>query len=340
MNVMLSVSLIRDVILPRVCRTYYDYWRPDEVKVILLAESHAHTNQDRAFDGPKFNRTLLKDAYDGPCDFISLVYCLAYGENESLTPSMKDKNNKGTTQFWTLFAAIDRGVDHVAPCKPGKDFASPFAADVLKGGGLPFEERLRAKLKILENLKRRGIWLLDGTYISITASSNNLVIYPHFIVQLVPSCAKSQYLAGTVSCFISCSSLLFICLTMKKLFDFMFIVSQPQKYRRSSISNEVHRMQKARPPLGLKAPSLVLSWELYTKHVIRKVAEEGHLKLLIPIGMEVELAVTRQRMDEAISVCAGAEVTNTFPAPNAWITGGYGPWHAKLQQLVEKAAPA
>jgi hypothetical protein len=84
----------------------------------------------------------------------------------------------------------------------------------------------------------------------------------------------------------------------------------------------------------------VLSWELYTKHLIRQVANEGHLKLLIPIGMEVELAITRRRMDEAISICEGAEVASTFPAPNAWITGGYGPWHAKLLQLVEKAAPS
>lgn len=116
-------------------------------------------------------------------------------------------------------------------------------------------------------------------------------------------------------------------------------VSQPQQYTRSSISNEVHRLQKARPPSQLKAPSLVLSWELYTKHLIRQVAKEGHLKLLVPIGMEVELAITRRRMIEAVSVCEGTEVSDIMPAPNAWIPGGYGPFHAKLQQLVEKAAP-
>ena len=102
--------------------------------------------------------------YDGPCDFISLVYCLPYGENESLIPGMNDKNNKGTTQFWTLFAAVARGVDYVAPCKTGKAFASPFAADILKGGGLPVGERLKAKVNILRDLKRRGIWLIDGEH--------------------------------------------------------------------------------------------------------------------------------------------------------------------------------
>lgn len=150
------------------------------MKVILLAESHAHTEKGRAFNGPKFDDTLLKDIYEGPKDFISLVYCLAYGENESLTPSMKDKNNKGTTQFWTLFAAIARGVDHVAPCRTKKEFASPFAADVLKGGGLSVVERLRAKVEILQDLKRRGIWLLDGAY-------HTEIVSPHLFVSFLTS---------------------------------------------------------------------------------------------------------------------------------------------------------
>jgi hypothetical protein len=167
----------------KLARKYYDYWRPDKVKVILLAESHAHTEKDRAFNGPKFNNTLLRDVYEGPCDFISLVYCLAYGENESLIPCIKDKNNKGTTQFWTLFAAIARGVDHVAPCRTRKEFASPFAADVLKGGGLSVEERLKAKVKILQDLKRRGIWLLDGTYRNSHPAFAN--IFSHFILPIL-----------------------------------------------------------------------------------------------------------------------------------------------------------
>ena len=166
------------------------------MKVILLAESHAHTEKGRAFNGPKFNDTLLKDVYEGPCDFISLVYCLAYGENESLTPSMKDKNNKGTTQFWTLFSAIARGVDHVAPCRTKKEFASPFAADVLKGGGLSVVERLKAKVQILQDLKRRGIWLLDGTFRNFIAAFAN--IFSHFTVPEY-IIFQSQSLVGTVS---------------------------------------------------------------------------------------------------------------------------------------------
>ena len=223
---------------------------------------------------------------------MSLVYCLAYGENESLHSGndVIDKTNKGTPQFWTLLAACARGVDYVAKTAATtstktKVFSSPFASDLLKGGGLPVEERLQAKLKVLEDLRSRGIWLLDASI-------------------------------------------------------FGWYISQPQEYSRSSVTGEVHRKQKNRPPKELKIPSLVLSWELFTKHIIKEVADEGHLKLLIPIGMEVESALTRKRMEDVVvggTRSTTAVVSDTFPAPNAWIPGGYGPFHAKLAALVNEA---
>ena len=242
-----------------------------------------HNGKDRALDGPGLDKDIL-NAYVGPREFISLVYCLSYGENESLTAKMTDKTNKGTPQFWTLLAACARGVEHIACAQ--KPSSSPFATDLLKVGQLSVEERLQAKLEVLENLRRRGIWLIDTSV-------------------------------------------------------FGWYISQPQAYTRSRISNEVHRKQKSRPPSELKVPSLVLSWELFTKHVVREVADEGFLKYLVPIGMEVEAAVTRRRMEDAIKSQKSeeAQVADTFPAPNAWIPGGYGPFHAKLATLVNEAAP-
>ena len=236
---------------------------------------------------------MLQDRYFGPREFVSLVYCLAYGENESLHSSGDDvihKTSKGTPQFWTLLAACARGVDYVAKTAATsttkkKVFSSPFASDLLKGGGLPVEERLQAKLKVLEDLRSRGIWLLDASI-------------------------------------------------------FGWYISQPQEYSRSSVTGEVHRKQKNRPPKELKIPSLVLSWELFTKHLIKEVADEGHLKLLIPIGMEVESALTRKRMEDVVvggTRSTTAVVSDTFPAPNAWIPGGYGPFYAKLAALVNEA---
>jgi len=264
-------------------RRYYNYWRPKETKVILLAESHQFTTKDRALRGPGLDKGVLQNTYAGPRDFISIVYCLAYGENDALEGRMKDKANKGTPQFWSLFGACSRGVDHVAITNSRNTFSSKFAADLLKGGQLPLEERLNAKLRVLEDLRDRGIWLLDASV-------------------------------------------------------FGWYMSQPQEYSRSPISNEVHRKAKARPPKELKKPSLVLSWELFTKHIIRDIAEEGHLKLLIPIGMEVEAALTRERIEASIGK-SEARVSECFPAPNAWIPGGYGPFHRKLAALVDEAAP-
>ena len=83
---------------------------------------------------------------------------------------------------------------------------------------------MKAKLEVLEDLRSRGIWLLDASI-------------------------------------------------------FGWYMSQPQAYSRSSSSGEVHRKQKSRPPKELKIPSLVLSWEMFTKHLIREVADEGHLKV-------------------------------------------------------------
>ena len=135
---------------------------------ILLAESHAFTTSERALNGPKFG--ALRDTYFGPRHFISLVYNLSYGENDSLEDGLQDKNNKGTPQFWTLFAACSRGVHFQPTVGSKKAVNATFAADILKGGGLPVEERLKAKLQVLTDLKERGIWLLDasifGWYIS------------------------------------------------------------------------------------------------------------------------------------------------------------------------------
>ena len=55
------------------------------------------------------------------------------------------------------------------------------------------------------------------------------------------------------------------------------------------------------------------------------MAKDGHLKLLVPIGKEVVNALSRERIEEAVRVDSGSKVTvsETLPAPNAWIPGGY-----------------
>src|SRR6266516_1132984 len=71
-----------------------DLWKPEKVRVVLLAESHAHTSQNE-FDTPWHTPDNM---YQGK--FVRFVYCLANGETE-LAPSIRD--NKGTSQFWKIF---------------------------------------------------------------------------------------------------------------------------------------------------------------------------------------------------------------------------------------------
>jgi len=56
---------------------YYEYFRPEKVKVILLAESHVYTDEDVSKHGPIIGTDeLSNDEYDGPRPFVALVYCL------------------------------------------------------------------------------------------------------------------------------------------------------------------------------------------------------------------------------------------------------------------------
>jgi len=273
----------------KIARAYYDYWRPRKgnIRAILLAESHSFTETKRALS-TGLSPQLLPH-YLGPRNFIQLVYCLAYGENDALhNADVAGGPNAGTSQFWTLFAACSRGTDYI-PSQVAQNLLAtsknPFALDVLKRGGLNVEDRLSAKLAILNDLKARGIWLLDVSIIG-------------------------------------------------------WYISQPQKFRRSKKTQEIHRMAKARPPKDMKAPSLILSWELYSKHLLREVAEEGALRLLVPIGKELSTMLSRERVEEAVTVAgAPACAIESIPAPNAWIPGGYGPFYRHLSDLMDQHAP-
>ena len=66
------------------------------------------------------------------------------------------------------------------------------------------------------------------------------------------------------------------------------------------------------------------------KHLIRQVAVEGHLKVLVPIGCEVADAITNARLVDTIGICENAIVSETMPAPNAFVKGGYDIFHQKI----------
>ena len=77
---------------------YRKFWKPKDVKVILLAESHVFTSlEEMEIELPNI------DTLEGyPKQYSKFVYCLAYGE-KSLTKNSLHPKRDGTPQFWKIF---------------------------------------------------------------------------------------------------------------------------------------------------------------------------------------------------------------------------------------------
>ena len=116
-------------------------------------------------------------------------------------------------------------------------------------------------------------------------------------------------------------------------------ITQPAEFNITRKSNKVHKLEKARPPAKMKTDTLLLSWELYMKHVVRNAAKEGHLRTLIPIGNDVKRIITRDMLEEAVTFdgskaeAARDVVHKGIPAPNAWIKEDDGGYHGLLRNL-------
>jgi len=83
---------------------YRQYLKPDNVKVLLLAESHVFTSDaDRKIAIPPI------PALPGyPTHYARFVYCLGYGE-KNLTENASHPARDGTPQFWkVLFSCCNR----------------------------------------------------------------------------------------------------------------------------------------------------------------------------------------------------------------------------------------
>jgi len=141
------LKVVKDVIQHR------NFWKPDKVKTLLLAESHVYTPGEE-------NQILLQYPHfikeQGlPQDYVRLVYCLGYGEQD-LAPSIAD--NPGTWQYWKIFAAC---------ASSGRDIDF---SNVLKKGRINSRDRIINKLLLLEKLKSKGIWLVDCCIISLAGN--------------------------------------------------------------------------------------------------------------------------------------------------------------------------
>ncbi len=126
---------------------YRRSWMPDEVRVVLLAESHVRTSEK------DFNHHWSYGT--GPVhhgNFVRFVYCLANGERDLVSVA----SNKGTWQFWLLLSR----------CLNNPSDTVNFSA-ILRRTTPDFDDRIRKKIHLLEELKRHGIWLLDASIVGV-----------------------------------------------------------------------------------------------------------------------------------------------------------------------------
>ena len=127
------------------------YWRPAEVKLLVLSESHVLTRESElAVQVP-----LGVFGHPGaPTAFVRLLYCLGYGERELC--DARPLGNAGSPQFWKLLASgldVSRSAAVVERTEP----------DLMR--------RVLAKLSVLEELKARGVWLMDACPLALYAAS-------------------------------------------------------------------------------------------------------------------------------------------------------------------------
>ena len=121
-------------------------WRPERIKVLLLAESHvAEAPGDvrvrvRLPSSLRLQRQL-------PTTYVRLVYCLGYGDNSVCSP-IPPTANPGTPDYWDIFQRIaETGPRHANEPLPSRQLERNVAA--------------------LERLAVRGIWLEDASPVGI-----------------------------------------------------------------------------------------------------------------------------------------------------------------------------
>ena len=145
-----------------------EHWRPAHPSVLLLAESHVFTDEDelvemRGADEPRFG--------DLPDTFARFIYCLGYGEPRFIghpmptpTRTLRSRKNNGSPQFWKLLWSSVNDIAGRTPLATSSSTKSPI--EVLKSH-TTYERRIRRKLQLLEELRERGVWLVDASIVAL-----------------------------------------------------------------------------------------------------------------------------------------------------------------------------
>jgi len=143
-----SYNVVREV------DKYRNYWRPVKINVILLAESHVYTS-DEDFK-IKIDYSSYEDLIPNyPDRYVRFVYCFGYAEHSLLKNISSDKKLRlGTPQFWKIFS--------VCVSENGK-----FDFNSIKKTTTKTDERIKNKINLLNRLRKRGIWLVDGSIVGL-----------------------------------------------------------------------------------------------------------------------------------------------------------------------------
>jgi hypothetical protein len=129
--------------------SYRRYLKPERVKVLLLAESHVFTKEeDRQIIIPP-----IADLPGYPTQYARFVYCLGYGE-KNLTKSQLHPKRDGTPQFWKIFFSCNSPISSLQDFSPILRQTNPH-------------QRLMNKIKLLKDLKTKGIWLVDASIVAL-----------------------------------------------------------------------------------------------------------------------------------------------------------------------------
>ncbi|MDG6221876.1 MAG: hypothetical protein QCH99_01275 [Candidatus Bathyarchaeota archaeon] len=146
-----SFNVVKEV------ENYRQYWKPEKVNVILLAESHVFTCQQDY--NIKLDDSLLENLLPNfPNHFVRFVYCLGYGEDMLLSNTRTEQRNSGTTQYWKIFSS-----------SLAKDEYNLGWNKILKRD-TSFRTRLQNKISILKEMKNQGIWLVDASIVDLYGS--------------------------------------------------------------------------------------------------------------------------------------------------------------------------
>ena len=125
-----------------------NFWKPNKIKILLLAESHSFTT-DLEHDSI-MQYSGFPELKECPTGYVKLVYCLGYGEKNMVNVSV----NRGTWQYWEIFiSCLNQNVDSEKK-------------KILLGQTPEFRQRIRNKISVLEQLKERGIWLVDASIVA------------------------------------------------------------------------------------------------------------------------------------------------------------------------------